>query len=164
VYETADGYIGIAALNRKQRHTLCEVIGITDDDANVELGNISDDVYFHQKEVMKKIETQLKQKSNKEWITALEGAGVPCGPVNYQTDLFYDKQAEAMNMIWQLENMGIGAYKTAGHPVRFLKTPARPRKGSPTLGEHTHDVLRQFGFNKSEIEALKKSGVLKSGN
>lgn len=161
VYETADGYIGIAALNRKQRNTLCEVIGITDQGVNVELGDISDTLYFHQKEVMRKIEKQLTLKTNEEWIQALEEAGVPCGPVNYQTNLFYDKQAEAVNMIWNLENKEVGPYQMAGHPVRFLKTPATPTSGSPTLGENTIDVLKQFGFNVSEINALTESGAIK---
>jgi len=161
IYQTSDGYISIAALNKKQRNTLCEVIGITDMGADVELGEISDDIYYHQKEVMKKIEKQLALKTNAEWIESLESAGVPCGPVNYQTNLFYDKQAEALDMIWELENKEIGTYKMAGHPVRYLKTPARPTTGSPTLGENTVDVLKRFGYDDSEISNLTAAGVIK---
>jgi crotonobetainyl-CoA:carnitine CoA-transferase CaiB-like acyl-CoA transferase len=161
VYQTSNGYIGIAALNPKQRQTLCEVIGINDEGVNVNIGNISDKIYFHQKDVMKKIENKLTQKTNEEWIQALEDAGIPCGPVNYHANLFYDKQAEAVNMIWELENTEIGTYKMAGHPIRYLKTPAKQGKGAPTLGEDTVDVLKQFGFNESEINTFKESSVIK---
>ncbi|MCJ7774097.1 MAG: CoA transferase [Desulfobacterales bacterium] len=110
---------------------------------------------------MRKIEKQLIQKTNEEWIQALETAGIPCGPVNYQTNLFNDQQAKAVNMIWKLENKEVGPYQMAGHPVRFLKTPAKAVKGSPTLGENTAEVLKQFGFSGSEIDVLKQSGVIK---
>lgn len=161
IYQTSDGYISIAALTKRQRNTLCDVIGITDECADVQLGEITDDGYYHQKEVMKNIEEKLALKTNDEWIQAFEIAGVPCGPVNYQTNLFYDKQADALNMIWELENKEIGKYKTAGHPVRFLKTPAVPRKGSPTLGEDTQEVLKKFGFSDTEIQKFKQTGVIK---
>ncbi|MFW9896966.1 MAG: CoA transferase, partial [Candidatus Thorarchaeota archaeon] len=104
---------------------------------------------------------RFREKTNEEWIEALEQAGVPCGQVNYSAYLFDDPQAKALNMIWDLENSKLGPYKMVGHPIRFLKIPVKPGKGAPTLGEDTVSILRQFGYDKNEIEKLKKKGAIK---
>lgn len=161
VYETGDGYISIAALNRNQRAKLCAALGISDEDVDKNLGEISDEVYFRQKAQMRVIEDRLKQESNQYWMQILEAAGVPCGPVNYRSDLYTDPQAQALNLIWELENRDLGKYKTSGHPIRFLKTPAVPGKGAPALGEDTATVLRQFGYGDDEIAQLKAAGIVK---
>ena len=161
VYETGDGYISIAALNRNQRAKLCAALGISDVDVDRNLGEISDAVYSRQKAQMRVIEDCLKRESTRHWMRILEEAGVPCGPVNYRSDLYTDPQAEALNLIWEVENRDLGKYKTSGHPIRFLKTPAVPGKGAPALGEDTAAVLRQFGYGDEQIARLKAAGVVK---
>ena len=161
VYETGDGYISIAALNHGQRAKLCAALGISDQDVDKNLGEISDEIYFRQKAQMRVIEDRLKLESNQHWMQILEAAGVPCGPVNYRSDLYTDPQAQALNLIWELENRDLGTYKTAGHPIRFLKTPAIPGRGAPALGEDTVNVLRQFGYGDEEIARLKAAGIVK---
>ena len=161
VYETGDGYIGVAALNRNQRASLCTALGIPDEHVDKNLGEISDEIYFRQKAQMRVIEDRLKQKPNRHWMQVLEAAGVPCGPVNYRSDLYTDPQALALNLIWEVGNRDLGKYKTSGHPIRFLKTPAAPGKGAPALGEDTATVLRQFGYGDEEIARLKAAGIVK---
>ena len=133
VYPTGDGYLGIAALNRKLRDKFCTAIGVVDDDVAVETGDVSDEVYFRQKQMMKTIESRLAAHGNAHWMQVLEAAGVPCGPVNYRADLYTDPQAEALGLVWQLENRDIGTYKASGHPIRFSRTPVQPGKGAPSL-------------------------------
>lgn len=161
VYETGDGYIGIAALNLNQRTGLCAALGIADADVDKNIGEISDAAYARQKAQMRAIEGRLKQESNQHWMRILEAAGVPCGPVNYRADLYTDPQAQALNLIWEVENRDLGTYKAAGHPIRFSKTPAIPGRGAPALGEDTATVLRQFGYGDEQIARLKASGIVK---
>ena len=161
VYATGDGYISIAALNRKQRADLCAALGIADEDVDKNLGEISDEIYFRQKAQMRVIEDRLKQESNQYWMQILEAAGVPCGPVNYRSDLYTDAQAQALNLIWEVGNRDLGKYKTSGHPIRFSKTPAVSGKGAPALGEDSAAVLRQFGYGDEEIARLKADGIVK---
>jgi len=77
VYQTGDGYLSIAALNITQRENLCRVLQVTDEFADANFGSISDEAYYAQKTMMKKIETSLKTHSNSYWIEQLEAAGVP---------------------------------------------------------------------------------------
>ena len=161
VYPTGDGYLGIAALNRKLRDKFCAAIGVVDDDVAVDTGDVSDEVYFRQKQMMKTIEARLREHGNAHWMAVLEAAGVPCGPVNYRADLYTDPQAEALGLIWELHNRDLGAYKASGHPIRFSKTPVQPGRGAPSLGEHTDAVLAQAGYAAGEVERLKASRIVR---
>ncbi|MBC7954581.1 MAG: CoA transferase [Cytophagales bacterium] len=161
VYPTGDGYISIAALNRKLRDKFCEAINVVDENTHIDTGDVPDEVYFKQKLMMKTIENRLKEHGNDHWMQVLEAAGVPCGPVNYRANLYTDPQAQALGLVWELHNRDIGSYKATGHPIRFLKTPVLPGKGAPSLGEHTDAVLQQFGYGADEVVRLKEERVVK---
>ncbi|MGA8848605.1 MAG: CoA transferase [Dehalococcoidia bacterium] len=161
VYQTKDGFMSIAALTPRQRLTMCAVLGVEDKFAHLNLGDGNDQTYFYQKEVMKKIEDILGEKTTSEWIEILEKAGVPCGPVNYGVTLYNDPHALAHNLIWSLENPVSGPYKMAGNPIKFTKTPIKPTKGAPALGENSVEIVKRLGYSDEQIEELKKQGVIK---
>jgi len=161
VYPTGDGYLSIAALNRNLREKLCSVLEISDPHTDADLGNISDEIYFEQKALMHTIEERLQQQPNEYWLERLEAAGVPCGQVNYRANLYDDPQVRALDMMWELQNQELGAYKAPGHPVRFSKTPVRAGKGTPTLGQDSEALLVEMGYSESEISQLKAAGVVK---
>jgi formyl-CoA transferase len=161
VYPTGDGYLAIAALNRALREKLCATLGLEDPHVSVDLGNATDEAYESQKAMMRKIEARLREEPNAHWLERLEAAGVPCSPINYAANLYEDPQAEALGMMWELENEALGKYKTIGHPVRYSKTPARPKKGAPVVGEDTAAVLLEAGFSEEEIRRYREAGVVK---
>jgi crotonobetainyl-CoA:carnitine CoA-transferase CaiB-like acyl-CoA transferase len=161
VYQTKDGFMSIAALTPRQRLALCAVLGVEDKFAHIDLGDGNDQTYFHQKEVMKKIEDILGEKTTGEWIEVLEKAGVPCGPVNYRATIFDDPHALAHNMIWSLENPVSGPYEMVGNPIKFTKTPIKATKGAPALGENSMEIVKRLGYSDEQIEDLKKQGVIK---
>ncbi|MFW9783056.1 MAG: CaiB/BaiF CoA transferase family protein [Candidatus Heimdallarchaeota archaeon] len=162
IYETANGFMSVAALTTRQREDMCEVIGIYEKGAGIPFSQINDDVIYNNQLAMKdQFEKCFRKRTTEEWIDALEKVGVPCGPVNYTANLFYDPQVKALNMIWDLENSKLGSYQMIGHPIRFTKNPVNPGKGAPTLGEDSFTILEQFGYDKKEIEELKKQAVIK---
>ncbi len=136
-------------------------MGIEDKFAYLDLGNGNDETYFYQKEVMKKMEEVLGEKPTNEWLKILEEAGVPCGHVNYSVTLFQDPHAIDQNMVWSLENPVSGPYKMMGHPIKFTKTPVKPTKGAPALGENTVEILKMLGYADQKIEELKAKKIVK---
>jgi crotonobetainyl-CoA:carnitine CoA-transferase CaiB-like acyl-CoA transferase len=147
--------LSIAALNRRLREQLCSVLGLADAHVDQNSGDISDRTYFEQKELMRAMEARLRTQGNAHWLQRLEAAGIPCGPVNYRSDLYDDPQAQALDLIWRLHNTELGSYRASGHPVRFGKTPVLPAAGAPTLGEHSEAVLIECGYSAEEIAELK---------
>jgi crotonobetainyl-CoA:carnitine CoA-transferase CaiB-like acyl-CoA transferase len=161
VYQTRDGYITIAALHRGQRRKVCAALELEDPDVDTNSADVSDEQYYKQKALMRRIEERLRTHSSQHWLSTFEAAGVPCAPVNYRSDLYNDPQAAALNLIWELNNRDLGSYKASGNPIRFSKTPALPGKGAPSLGEHSEQVLKDFGYNDDDIAALRARGIVK---
>jgi formyl-CoA transferase len=52
-----------------------------------------------------------------------------------------------------------GRIRTIGTPIKFGRTPAGTHTEPPAFGAHSAEVLREFGFEASEIETLKATGV-----
>jgi crotonobetainyl-CoA:carnitine CoA-transferase CaiB-like acyl-CoA transferase len=161
VYQTGDGYLSVAALNRGLREKVCAMLEIADPHTEVDIGNTSDEVYFAQKKVMQIIEDRLMQHPNAYWVERFEAAGIPCSPINYRAHLYTDPQVQALDMMWELQNEALGSYKAPGHPVRFSKTPAVKGKGTPVLGQHTEALLREAGYREEEIARMRAEGVVR---
>jgi crotonobetainyl-CoA:carnitine CoA-transferase CaiB-like acyl-CoA transferase len=161
VYPTADGYMCIAALNRALRERICTVLELVDEDAAVDLGNISDETYAKQKLVMRQIEERLMQQPTAYWVERFDAAGVPCERVNYRPNLYVDPQVQALDMMWRLDNAELGPYLAPGFPIRFSESPVRPGRGCPTLGEHSEALLREAGLLEEQIAPLMQAGVVR---
>jgi crotonobetainyl-CoA:carnitine CoA-transferase CaiB-like acyl-CoA transferase len=87
-------------------------------------------------------------------IQALDAAGVPCGPINSIADVAADPQALAREMVVELEHPRAGRTRALGLPVKLSRTPGKVTRPAPTFGQHTREVLAEFGFSAAEIEAL----------
>jgi crotonobetainyl-CoA:carnitine CoA-transferase CaiB-like acyl-CoA transferase len=60
----------------------------------------------------------------------------------------------------EAEHSRLGPVKTIGLPVKFSSTPGGVRHGAPTYGEHTREVLREYGFSDKEIDRMAKTGAI----
>ena len=89
-----------------------------------------------------------------ELIQALDAAGVPCGPINSIADVAADPQALAREMVVELEHPRAGRTRALGLPVKLSRTPGKVTRPAPTFGQHTREVLAEFGFSAAEIETL----------
>jgi crotonobetainyl-CoA:carnitine CoA-transferase CaiB-like acyl-CoA transferase len=66
----------------------------------------------------------------------------------------------ARRMVVEVEHSRLGRMKTLGPPVKFSATPGEVRHGAPLLGQHTREVLREYGYSEAEIGKLVESGDL----
>ena len=96
------------------------------------------------------------------WISKLEGAGIPCGPINTIDKVLADPQVQARNMIEEVVHPVAGKLKMAGCPIKLSATPVGSiRNPAPLLGQHTEEVLAKYlGLTSEQVEALKKEGAL----
>ncbi len=102
------------------------------------------------------------QRSTAEWLALLEGAGIPCGPINGIDRVVADPQIQAREMVVEVEHPVAGALKMAGCPVKLSSAPAQwLRRPSPLLGEHTAEVLStQLGLGPDELQTLRDKAVV----
>ncbi len=103
----------------------------------------------------------IKTRTTDEWITELDNAGIPCGPVNTIDKAAVDPQVAARDMFIEIHHSRAGNLKVVNTPLKFSATPCQVRRTIPDFGEDTEEVLgRVLGMKRAEIEKLKKSGVV----
>ena len=108
-----------------------------------------------------KLQEVFLTASYEEWEARLVKAGIPIGAINNVSQVLEHPQVKARGSIVEMDHPKAGKVKVVGVPIRFSKTPGSVRTPSPSLGEHTEEVLKEvLGMDESQIEALRSSGGL----
>jgi crotonobetainyl-CoA:carnitine CoA-transferase CaiB-like acyl-CoA transferase len=154
----ADGWLTIGGANQANWERLARVLGTPE--------WIEDERFRSNADRMKNLQAltelmnaRLKTRSVRDWIAALEAEGVPCGPINSIADMVADPQTAAREMVVELEHARAGRTRALGLPIKLSASPGKVTRSAPLLGQHTREVLAEFGFSSSEIEDLIASGA-----
>lgn len=95
------------------------------------------------------------------WVSALEQAGVPCGPINDVAQVFDDPQVKARGMRVEMAHPLAGNVALVASPLRLSQTPVSYRLAPPLLGQHTRSVLRSvLELDDARIDALCAAGAI----
>lgn len=142
-FQANDAWFIVAVGNDRQFEKLCGVIG------KWEL--VSDSRFTLNSERVKNREALIEilkpifiQRTASEWLSALDAAGIPCGPINTLDKVFAEPQAEAREMLIHMQHEEIGDLRMVGSPLKFSETPVGYRLPPPKLGEHTQDILKEL--------------------
>ena len=157
-FQSKDGWVTIGAANQKNWLALLDVLGhpeLADDPRFAD----NHDRITRLKELEDVLNPIFGQHTTDEWVLRLEAAGVPAGPVLDISQMHKDPQTLAREMIVDVEHTRAGTVKTIGLPVKFSSTPGRVNHGAPIYGEHTREVLAEYGYQADEVEALVASGA-----
>ena len=103
-------------------------------------------------ELVEILTIELSKKTSLEWLKIFDDNGFPCGPINSITDMFKDPQTIDRQMIVEVDNKKAGKSKAVGMPIKFSKSKTEKSKGAPNLGEHTKEIMINFGYKEKEIE------------
>ena len=158
VFRTADGHINIAA-SGKLYERLCKALGAP------ELFTHPDFSEYRLRSKNRialnaEIEKHTVKRTSAEWIEHLNEAGVPCGPIYTIDQMFADPQVQTLGMAQPLVHPQLGRQEVVGQGVNLSLTPAQMRRHAPDSGQHTREILEQFGYDAAAIEDLKKRGVV----
>jgi crotonobetainyl-CoA:carnitine CoA-transferase CaiB-like acyl-CoA transferase len=152
-FRAADGWVTIGGANQANWERLVRVLNAPE--------LLEDARFASNAERMKNLEalTELLNSKLRGWkkndlIKALEAAGVPCGPINSIADVAADPHALAREMVVELEHPRAGRTRALGLPIKLSRTPGKVTRPAPTFGQHTREVLGEFGFSAAEIDAL----------
>jgi crotonobetainyl-CoA:carnitine CoA-transferase CaiB-like acyl-CoA transferase len=157
-FRASDGWLTIGGANQANWERLARVLGAPEWLAD-ERFRTNADRMKNLADLTPLINEKLKRRPVREWIAALEAVGVPCGPINSIADMAADPQTAAREMVIELEHPRAGRTRALGLPIKLSVSPGKVTRAAPLLGEHTREVLGEYGFSPQEIEDLVRSGA-----
>jgi crotonobetainyl-CoA:carnitine CoA-transferase CaiB-like acyl-CoA transferase len=158
-FQTSDGWINIGAANQSNWLRFLTVIEAPELDHDP---RFSSNAVRQQNlpELIVLLNERLLKDTTENWLKRMEEAQLPAGPVNDILQMHQDPQALAREMIVEVEHPTAGTVKSIGHPVKFSETPASVDSAAPLLGQHSREVLTEYGYSASRIDTLINSGAV----
>ena len=163
IYETADGYISVAAFRRVDWEKLadaCEHPEWKTDNRFLTTPGLEE----YKNERLQLTQEALLERGTDEWIDRLDAYDVPHAPVLTREQMINHPQITANELIVEHDHLHAGRLRQTRAPALFSGTPAEYRMGGPCLGEHTCEVLAEAGIEQSHIQQLIDSGAAKNKN
>jgi len=97
--------------------------------------------------------------TKREFMAILNPLDVPCGPIMSTQDLATDEHIRGRDMWVELAHPQRGKWWNVGMPIKLSASPAVIKR-SPTLGEHTDQVLKEvLGYDEAKLGALRQAGA-----
>ena len=159
VFKTADGHINIASPGQAMWERLARAI-----DASALLQKPEYETpatrLKNRDALNADIEKHLSGRTSAEWIKQLNAAGVPCGPIYRIDEVFADPQVEHVGIVRSIKNKDGKNLRVVGQPIKLSRTPSKIAAPPPEFGQHTDEVLKEFGFSAKEIDALRRKNVI----
>lgn len=158
--QTTDGFINITAMREAHYRSMCDVMGKPE---------WKDDPRFSSREkrlenehiLMPMIREVFATKSSAEWAEALTAEGVMNAPVQNYGDFMEHDHTRAVEAIAYLEHDRTGLVPMPHIPGQPRIEGADALTHSPSIGEHSDEILGEWGYSDDEIAALKSGGAVR---
>ena len=159
VVATADGYLNLGVGSDAQWRAFCALID------HPEWGE--DDRFAtnparleRRAELWDMLKPIFATRNTADWVTALEQAGVPAGPIYRMDEVFADPQVQHLDMAVPVHHPARGETRLVAQPVKLSRTPASVHVSAPDAGQHTDAILTEIGLSAGEITALRARKVV----
>jgi crotonobetainyl-CoA:carnitine CoA-transferase CaiB-like acyl-CoA transferase len=158
-YPTKDGWIMIAAYHDDRWPALCKLLNKPDLAIHPEFSTIPLRV-ANRKKLMTELTVLLASKTSTQWQELMEAQDIICGPIADYDMVMASPQLKHNGLIVDTPNSVAGNVKMPGLAVGDRDAQSRVRYGPPTLGEHSCEVLAEYGLSQSQIDTLLANGVV----
>ena len=160
VFACADGHLILAVGNDGQFRRFCEIAGVAQWAADPRFATNAARVR-NRATLVPMIGALMGTRTQREWLAALEGAGIPSGPINRIDQVFADAHVQARGMKLDLAHPLAGSVPQVRTPLALSATPPAYAMPPPLLGQHTAQVLRErLGVSPTQLRDLAARGVV----
>ncbi len=158
-FRTKDGWLTLGAASQQLWERLC---------AELELPELKKDPRFatgaervkHRKELAALLQAQFDRDTTAHWLSRLEAAGVPAGPILTYDQVFADPQVRHREMVVEVDHPVAGRSRVLGVPIKLGENPASVRRPAPTVGQHSTEILKTLGYSDDELAQLRAEAVI----
>jgi crotonobetainyl-CoA:carnitine CoA-transferase CaiB-like acyl-CoA transferase len=155
VYPTKDGWVTIAMSPYKS------LVGVLSDESLLIYDNPKD-LFEKRDEIWEKLAHLTKSWTTADLMRAMLAADIWCGEVKTHLEAEVDPQVQHMGIISSYEHPTAGHVKVVAPAVKMSATPAEIRRPAPLVGQHSREILQEFGFSTAEVEEFIASGATAS--
>jgi crotonobetainyl-CoA:carnitine CoA-transferase CaiB-like acyl-CoA transferase len=161
LYETADGWLCIAVLNDHQWRDLIDVVGNPPELTSVSFGDAAG-APSTATMVANVLERHFRERDASTWFKALDTRGVPCevSTTEYEETVFEDPEMLRLGYVSSHQHPVVGRYDSFGTLIDFSETPGTIWGPPPLVGQHSREILAEFGFTEPEIEQLVAESIV----
>ena len=158
-FEASDGYLNIGGANQANWERIADALNHPEWRADARFATNTARMQ-HRDELVAAMNDVLRMRTRAEWMSVLDAAGVPAGPVHSLGEALEHPQTRARGMVVDLAHREAGATRGIGCPLHFSAGSAAAERAAPLLGEHTREVLREAGYGDDEVERFIRDGVV----
>jgi len=160
MFQTADGYINIAASGDNLWRKFCEVAGDSGLASHPDFATVPLRAK-NRAALIDHLNDLVRSKPSAYWVEELNKAGVPCGPINTVDQVFADPQVQHLGIRRPVDHPTLGSFDIVGQPIHLSAFPQPERlRPTPDQGQHTDEVLRELGYDTAAITGLRQKGAV----
>ena len=159
VFEVADGHLILAVGNDGQFAKFCQVAGLPETALDPRFARNTDRVK-NRGTLVPLLAVVMAQRTRADWLAALEGAKVPCGPINNLAETFADAHVQSRGMTVTLPHPSAGQVELVASPMKLSATPVQYRLPPPLLGEHTDQWFEAMGIDAAQRASLRARHII----
>jgi formyl-CoA transferase len=159
IHPTRDGALYISVHSNHFWAALCELIGrpeLAQDPRCVSMRSRA----RHAAALVPEVRAALAEHNAREW-EEIFGERVPCAAVRPIEDMFDHPQVLAEELVTTLDHPGVGRYRTMTKPIALSDTPGPSPTAAPVFGQHSNEVLGEYGYSADDVAALRERGVIR---
>jgi crotonobetainyl-CoA:carnitine CoA-transferase CaiB-like acyl-CoA transferase len=116
--------------------------------------------FGQREEIARLIEPAVRARSTADWLARLVPRGIWAAPVLTHTETFADPAVAAADAVEQIDHPVAGRVKLLRHPLEFSTGRVEVRRMPPMSGEHTDEVLKEYGYTADEVRDLREQGAV----
>jgi crotonobetainyl-CoA:carnitine CoA-transferase CaiB-like acyl-CoA transferase len=160
IFKTADGWLSVTAIHDREWHALTGAIARPDLSVDPRFA-LKADRFVHEATLIGLLRDIFATQTTAHWSERLAAANVMHERVNRYADFVQEPQVTQTGLIAWLSQAGLARpVPVANLPGMARFEDGTPLATSPTVGQHTAEVLGEHGYSAEEVAALAASGVI----
>ena len=161
MFKTTDGHINIATTGQAIWERFCQALGAPELIENPDYADRQAALEEPRRAQRRDRQATRVKKTSAEWIEHLQqGRRAVRADLHHRPGVRRSAGQASRHRAERDEEGQVGAAGLVGQPFTLSRTPSKIAAPPPELGEHTDEVLKEFGFKPKEIAALRKANAL----